>query len=454
MEPSAIIEYGLRSGADFIEVRAETINSLRIHHHLSGTSDTAYGSETGVGIRVGVKGSVSFVSSNSLEDHSIKNLVDLGIKTSKDLYNPFCLPEDTCTDRRAFPEAEPAGSLSLEEKIDLLKSLQDTVKDVDERVLGADMILEEYSSEKQISSSEGTDLLLKVPRIYFNPRILAHNGSTVSYRRNLGRIGGYEFFRNIEPILEDFAKRTASQLEARKSPEGNLPVVMDCPLTGVFAHEIIGHSLEGDAIYEKTSVMSGKFQERIGPDFVTLVDDPTLQPGWGSYHYDDEGLPAKRKTLIKNGIINEVITDSEMAQNLGVCCTGGSRSQSYMYPLLIRMSDTFIESGDHSPEELFEDIAYGVYLRNIVGGHSDPARGLFNFEICESYLVEKGEITHPLRKSTVSGDIMETIMSIAEVGKDFILNAGFCYKQGQSVPAGIGGPHIKVESLRIGGAAQ
>ena len=87
-----------------------------------------------------------------------------------------------------------------------------------------------------------------------------------------------------------------------------------------------------------------------------------------------------------------------------------------------------------------------------MGGHSDPVRGLYNFEICESYLVERGEITDPLSKSTVSGDIMSTLSSIEGIGGDFELNAGFCYKGGQSIAAGIGGPHVKVNKLKIGGA--
>jgi TldD protein len=178
-----------------------------------------------------------------------------------------------------------------------------------------------------------------------------------------------------------------------------------------------------------------------------------MEKGWGSFQYDDEGIPAHQKMLIKNGVISEIITDSQTASRLDMPCNGGSRAQSYLYPPLVRMSDIFIEPCDFSPDELFEDIQHGMYLRNIVGGHSDPTRGMYNFEICESYLIEHGEIADSLSKSTVSGDILSTLSSITGIGKDFELNAGYCYKGGQCVPVGIGGPHMKIEGLRIGGTA-
>jgi TldD protein len=452
MDLPHIIEYGLESGADFVEVRKEHISGCKIHHHLDGTTDVTHGSETGVGIRIAVDGSWSFVSSNQCNDSTLKDLVKSGIKTAENLATTFYVPKKIYVDSTAYPEKIPAQSLSIEEKIDVIKSLQDTIKDVDDKIIGADLILEEYLSQKQIFSSAGTQLQLIIPRIYFNPRILAHDDKTVSYRRNLGGIGGYEFFNSIEETLTDFAQRALLQLSAKKSPQGKFTVVMDYPLTGVLAHEVLGHSLEGDAVCEKTTVMHDRHHQGVGPEMLTLIDDPTLESGWGSFHYDDEGIPAKRKVLIKNGVINEFITNSEMAFRLNVPCTGGSRAQSYMYPPLIRMSDIFIEPCDQSLEELLEDIDYGVYLRNIVGGHSDPVRGLYNFEICESYLVERGKITDPLSKSTVSGDVMSTLSSIEGIGRDFELNAGFCYKGGQSIAAGIGGPHVKVNKLKIGGA--
>lgn len=453
MNIQAIIDFGLESGADFIEVREEHISGSKIHYYIDGTVDASYGSEKGVGIRIAADGTWCFLSLNCFDEPTIKAVIKSGIRTARNLSVPFYEPEEVSVDAVSFPEKIPAQTLSTEEKIELLKSLEDTMKDVDPRIRGAELILEEHLSRKRICSSLGTEVQLMVPRIYFNPRILAHDTRTVSYRRNLGSIGGYEFFDTIEETLKDFAHRAVLQLSAKRSPQGMLDVVMDCPLTGVLAHEVLGHSLEGDAVASTSTVMHDKYQEHIGPDILTLVDDPTLTMGWGSLHYDDEGIPARRKVLIKDGTITGFITNSETASILNMQCNGGSRSQSYMYPPLVRMSDIFIEPRDLLLEELVEDIHYGIYLRNIVGGHSDPVRGLYNFEICESYLIKNGEVTDPLSKSTVSGDIMSTLSSIEGIGKDFQLNAGYCYKGGQCVPVGIGGPHMRIKALRIGGAA-
>jgi len=160
MDLQAIVKYGLELGADFVEVRKEHVSGFKIHCHLDGTVDATHGSETGVGIRIAVDGSWSFVSSNQLDDLTIKTLIRSGVKTATSLSTPFYIPDRVSVDSTSYPEKISAKSLSVEEKIDVIKSLQETVKDVDERILGTDFILEEFLSQKQIYSSAGTNLRL------------------------------------------------------------------------------------------------------------------------------------------------------------------------------------------------------------------------------------------------------------------------------------------------------
>lgn len=222
MDLPAIVEHGLHSGADFVEVRKEIMSGFKICYHLDRTISAAHVSETGLGIRIVVDGAWSFVSSNDLRDSAIKKIVKSGIKAARISSSQFHAPQIS-TGSFSYPSKKPARAISFEEKIELLQSLEDTTKDVDDRIVGADLIVEEPLSQKWIYTSEGTDLHLSVPRVYFNPRIIAQDTRAVSYRRNLGAIGGYEFFDTVEPMLKDFSRRAVRQLDAKKVQKAALP---------------------------------------------------------------------------------------------------------------------------------------------------------------------------------------------------------------------------------------
>jgi len=130
---------------------------------------------------------------------------------------------------------------------------------------------------------------------------------------------------------------------------------------------------------------------------------------------------------------------------------GGAIAESYAVRPLVRMSNTMIEKGEHSFDELIEDIKYGIYAKGTRGGQVDPAKGSFQFSAQEAFLIEKGEITKPLKDLSLSGLTLETLKNIDAVGKDVKFgDPGFCGK-GQLVPVGDGGPHIKIKNVLIGG---
>jgi TldD protein len=115
------------------------------------------------------------------------------------------------------------------------------------------------------------------------------------------------------------------------------------------------------------------------------------------------------------------------------------------------MSNTCLEAGDLSREEIFEDIEEGIYLRGTRGGEVDVAKGTFQFGAQEAFLVQDGEVTLPLRDVALMGTIMETLLNVDGIGRDFALaSPGFCGK-GQTVPVCDGGPHVRIHDAVVGG---
>jgi len=309
---------------------------------------------------------------------------------------------------------------------------------------------------KLLITSDGAAIEQSGPRVRLVIMVGAFEaGRRGSYMDAFGAPTGYEYFDRLDlnEIAVETAKKALRMLKAEPAPTGRFTVITDPDLTGVFSHEAIGHACEADGVIAGESVLKDRLGEQVGSELVNICDDPTYPGGWGSYKYDDEGMPAVKRMLIEKGVLKTYITNREAAAKLGIEANGGARAQDYSYPPIVRMSNTFIVPGDWSFEEMLEDIDYGVYLLGSRGGQVDPAKGTFQFNAKEAFLIEKGEITKPLLDVSLSGLILETLHNIDAVGKGFSLRTGTCGKGGQGVPAGTGGPHIRIKNAVVGGRA-
>ena len=116
------------------------------------------------------------------------------------------------------------------------------------------------------------------------------------------------------------------------------------------------------------------------------------------------------------------------------------------------MSNTFIEEGDATFEEIISECRDGILLVGSRGGQVDPGRGVFQFNAEYGYLIEKGERAGMVRDVSLSGEILSTLHGIVLCGKDRIMHQGFCGKGGQSVPVSDGSPHILLSDAVVGGS--
>jgi len=218
----------------------------------------------------------------------------------------------------------------------------------------------------------------------------------------------------------------------------------------VLIHEALGHATEGDLILQNDSILKDKIGEKIASDIVNIFDDASRKDGFGYYPYDVEGVKTKPNQLVKNGELISLLNSRETASKLGMKSSGNARSIIADQPI-VRMSNTYLQPGDNTFEELLEDIPDGMYLKGSRGGQVDTGKGIFQFNAAEGYLIEDGEITTPLRDVSLSGNILETLKNIDAIGNDFKLSVGFCGKDGQTAPVGDGGPHTRILNALVGG---
>ncbi|MDD4127392.1 MAG: TldD/PmbA family protein, partial [Methanomicrobium sp.] len=245
------------------------------------------------------------------------------------------------------------------------------------------------------------------------------------------------------------AQRAVSLLDAKPAKGGIMDAVLDQELAGVFAHEAVGHASEGDLVKEGVSVLRGMTGQVIGNEIVSVVDDPTLHE-FGFMPVDAEGVIPVRTEIIKNGVLKSFLHSRQTLAAVGNGDAGHARAEPGEVPV-VRMSNTFIENGESSYDEIISECKNGILLKGSRGGQVDPGRGVFQFNAEYGYLIENGELAGMVRDVSLSGDILKTLHNIVLCAGDRKMSPGYCGKSGQSVPVTDGSPHILLKSAVIGG---
>ena len=222
---------------------------------------------------------------------------------------------------------------------------------------------------------------------------------------------------------------------------------------GILLHEAIGHGLEGDFNRKKTSAFTGLIGERVAAPGVTVIDDGGLVDRRGSLTIDDEGTPTQRTVLIEDGILRGYLQDRQNARLMDMAPTGNGRRQSFAHAPMPRMTNTFMEAGGESPEEIIAGVKRGLYAVNFGGGQVDITSGKFVFSASEAYLIEDGRLGAPVKGASLIGNGPDVLTRVKAVGDDLALDPGIgtCGKNGQSVPVGVGLPTLLIDGLTVGG---
>jgi TldD protein len=267
---------------------------------------------------------------------------------------------------------------------------------------------------------------------------------------------GFELFDRVqaEEVAREAARRALTKLSARPAPSGVLPVVLKGGTGGILFHEACGHGLEADHIAKDSSVYTGRVGELVASPLVTLVDDGTMGPEWGSFAIDDEGRPAQRNVLISEGVLTDYMWDFLRARKEGRVSSGNGRRQSYQHLPMVRMTNTYLIDGADDADEIVAQTPNGVYVAKLGGGQVNTATGDFVFGMNEAYLIEGGRITEPLRDANLIGNGPDVLKSIDAIGDDFAMGPGTCGKDGQAVPVGCGQPTVRISGVTVGGTAR
>jgi len=249
------------------------------------------------------------------------------------------------------------------------------------------------------------------------------------------------------------ADQALRNLHAVETPAGTMTVVLGPGWPGVLLHEAVGHGLEGDFNRKKVSAFTDRIGQLVASPLCTVVDDGTIANRRGSLNCDDEGTPTGRTVLIEKGILRGYLQDRLNARLMGMPATGNGRRESFGHMPMPRMTNTFMLSGESTPDEIIRSVPKGLYAASFGGGQVDITSGKFVFSATEAYLIEDGKITAPVKDATLIGNGPDALTRVSMVGNDLALDEGIgtCGKDGQSVPVGVGLPTIRIDAMTVGG---
>ena len=446
----------LRNGGDFAEVFAEDRRGSSGRYDDGRVEELTTGRSRGAGIRVVRGDTTGFAHTADLAETGLIEAAAAAAAAARAggggvrevaLTRVESAPHDIAV----LPETVPKAR-----KVELLRQA-----DAAARAEGGSIrsVTASYADSRRrilVANSDGLLTGDDQVRVRFGVQCVAagDTGMQTGYE-SPGRTLGWEYFDefDVTETAHTAARRAIAMLDARPAPSGSLPIVLAKGAGAVLFHEACGHGLEADLVQRAASVFDGKVGEQVASPLVTLVDDGTFGNEWGTFAVDDEGRPAQRNVLIENGVLNDYMWDFLRARKHGRASSGNGRRETYQHIPMVRMTNTYLTPGTTDPDDIVRDTEHGIYCVQLGGGQVNTATGDFVFGITEAYLIEHGEITHPIRAAQLIGNGPEVLHRIDVVGNDFDTWTGTCGKSGQGVPVSSGQPTLRVTGITVGGTA-
>lgn len=442
-----------RDRVDYLEIRLEKSESTAISFRGSRLDAVDRSFTLAGGIRACHRGGWSFVTFNGLDQlkDSVTEAIAQAHLVGKETTQLAAI--QPIQDYVAVELGRDPRSVSLAEKRQLIEAYNQLLLDFDPRIQTTSVNYRDRFSTNYFVNSIGSCIVQERLDVSgaFGAIARAEGGIVRQGYESVHSRFDYNVLVGIEDRVQGAAERAIRQLEAKPVKGGQYTVVLDPYLAGVFIHEAFGHLSEADFVYENPQMQElltlGK---PLAIEQLNVVDDATIPGLPGSIKYDDEGVPAQRKYLIKNGILNQRLHNRETAGKLHEDPTGNARAINATHPPIVRMTNTAIEAGDRSFQEMIKDIEEGVYAVRMLGGQTNGE--MFTFSAAEGYMIRNGQIAEPVSDVTLSGNVFQTLKDIEAIGNDSVYLNGGCGKGGQMpLPVSVGGPHVRIKNVVVGG---
>ncbi len=462
------VDYSLKKGVDYVEARHVSTQHGSLMMRNGKMENWGQGFSQGVSVRMLYDGSIGFASVTDPEQADISHCVDDAFSMARASSRisgdgtDLVQSTDQTGDFRVEPDV-PFSKVPTAEKISLFTELDQAFKEskgVEQRVFRC-----RFSNvEKHFVNSEGSSISQSHPylSVFLLFKVKHGKGVEQSYLQRGGQMG-WEYFRSDE-LLKDAKKEVEVLKNAEKAvspPEGKIDLVIGPEVAGIAVHESVGHPYETDRIMGRESAQAGgsfvnpsMLGERIGSSAVNVCDDPTLPGLSGHFFFDDEGIRARKKRLVEKGIISQFLQNRETAFHMQSEANGSARAQDFDKEPIVRMSNTYLEPGDSSLDEMIAEVKTGVFINSFSEWNIDDERFNQKYVGKEAYLIENGEVTVPVKKPALEITTPAFYSAIELVGsrEEMKMFPALCGKGDpyQPLPVSMGGSPALLRNIRMG----
>ena len=420
------LDVARKAGAEYADARVVeklhesiVVKNERVEAAHRGGSD-------GFGVRVLLNGAWGFSSSNLMSAAEAERVTREAVEIARasmrvQKEKVELAPIEAVRDDWATPLANDPFDVPLEEKLSLLDGAVSGLRSIS-GVNIAEGSMNFWKDRQLFASSEGS--LIRQTIVHSGAGISATSikDGEIQVRsypnsfRGQYRSGGYELVEEMK--LAENSDRVGSEAvalhSARQCPSGEMTLILDGSQLALQIHESCGHPTELDrALGSEINFAGGSFLTtdklgsfRYGSDIVNLVADATQEThpgGLGTFGYDDEGVPARRVHLVRDGIFSEYLSSRETASEIGRRSTGAMRASSWNRIPLVRMTNVSLLPGDSSLEQMVSETDDGILMATNRSWSIDDVRLNFQFGTEIGWLIENGKLGEMVKNPTYSG---------------------------------------------------
>lgn len=444
-----VLKRALSQGGEYGDLFVEERLALRLLFEDGRAEPPVWGHEEGAGIRLINHGITQYVYTDDLGEEGLIGAVDALLRGGVPPGHGDHIPS-------SIGEAGPHPWMDAVEALSWMRAADAAARKTDPSIFQVGVSFVPTRQKIQILSSRAPHVSETRNSYTFTVNAWARRGHKTTSGVS-GSGGGQEWTAlnesRAEELGEEAAQMAVRMLDAGPAPAGEQTVVLTSGWGGVLFHEACGHGLEADVVQRGSTYFAGQRGRRVASHGVSVIDDPTIEGGRGSYGVDDEGTAGARKTLIEDGVLVSYLYDVRTSLKEGIASTGNGRRESFRYLPLPRMSNIQMAPGPYDPREILENTQSGIFVAGLGGGSVDLGSGDFVFSITEGYRIENGELGRPILGATIVGKAPKVLQEIDMIGSDLRFDPGYgsCGKEGQIVPAGVGQPTIRIPRLVVGG---
>ncbi len=461
------VDFAVGMGSSYAEVRFQ-VDSVRFVNVRNGALQSVggyiYG---GVSVRVLVNGMWGFSATSDVSWQSIEDIVKRAVSSARAAARIRRRPVKLGHERLARVSYEVKERVRISDLSDdyLVRYLVDVDSRirVEPRVRVRNLFLRTAITDKLLITSDGAYVRSRVPRVYLFGMLMAYDPQRGSAQRNVefGGSGGFEVLGDVFSEVDREVSAIRDVLDkAKPLPHDDvMDVVLSPELAGIMVHESVGHPLELDRIMGREGAEAGESYARpdylgsfkLGSDYVTIIDDPTIPNSYGYYLVDEEGVTARPRYLVRNGFVNEFLMNREYASYIGLPSNAAARASEFDKEPIPRMANTYLAPGDWKPEEIIRETRRGLFIVSYTEWNIDDRRWFGRYGGFEAYYIENGDLKYMVRDPFIEVDTKTLWSNVDAVANDLRFFPGTCGKgnPGQGVPVFLGGPTFRVSNVRV-----